>query len=79
MQFLETTNVEACMGYLKHVTDALDEKSPELHDKLAELYLGAARKELKAGEGECEGELIERGTQSMLMDKAKYQRHMARS
>lgn len=41
--FLEKTNKEACIGYLEHLIDDLQDASAEFHDKLAELYLGKAR------------------------------------
>lgn len=54
MQFLERTNLDACVGYLEHVVKALYEESAEFHDKLAELYLAGARSPAKhVGTGPC--------------------------
>ena len=41
--FLEKTNKEACIGYLEHLIDDLQDASAQFHDKLAELYLEKAR------------------------------------
>jgi hypothetical protein len=41
--FLEKTNKEACIGYLEHLIDDLQDTSAEFHDQLAELYLEQAR------------------------------------
>jgi hypothetical protein len=46
--FLEKTNKEACIGYLEHLIDELQDVSAEFHDKLAELYLEKARTEAES-------------------------------
>jgi hypothetical protein len=46
--FLEKTNKEACIGYLEHLIDDLQDTSAEFHDKLAELYLEKARTEVES-------------------------------
>ena len=51
MRFLETTNSDVCVGYLEHVIDVWEEKGADLHDKLAELYLGMSRTAPKTESG----------------------------
>lgn len=47
---LERVDKESCIAYLEHIIRQLDEQGPDLHDKLARLYLEAAREQ--AGDGE---------------------------
>ena len=51
MHFLETTDSNACVGYLEHVIDVWEEKGADLQDKLAELYLARARTASKTESG----------------------------
>lgn len=40
--FLDKQNLDACAGYLEHITNELGETGAEFHDKLAEIYLSRA-------------------------------------
>lgn len=47
MEYLDKTDRQACTGYLEHIINSLGEEGPDFHDKLAELYLDAAKMDMK--------------------------------
>lgn len=51
---LERTNEGACLGYLEHIINELGEAGPDFHDKLAELYLKAAKGDVDGEKGKHE-------------------------
>jgi hypothetical protein len=51
-EYLEQLDKPTCVRYLEHIINELGEAGPDFHDKLAELYLGEARREwIKGNEG----------------------------
>lgn len=49
MVYLCKLNVDACVGYLEHVIEQLQEQGADFHDKLAEIYLERARRGSREG------------------------------
>lgn len=45
VEFLVGQNKDACVMYLEHAIDTLEEIGAEFHDRLAELYLEKAKKD----------------------------------
>lgn len=43
VSFLAKENRDACITYLEHAINSLEEEGAEYHDKLAELYLDKGR------------------------------------
>ncbi len=50
-QFLERTDPLSCIAFLERVVNELGEQGPDLHDKLASLYLEEARTEASDSSG----------------------------
>lgn len=45
VEFLAKENKDACVVYLEHAIQTLEENGAEFHDRLAELYLDKAKKD----------------------------------